>query len=415
MNTTKVERVAAAKNYGRFEVEPLEPGFGVTVGNAMRRVLLSSLPGAAITSVRIDGVYHEFSDIANVKEDTTELILNLKQIRLRSFSDRPVRMMLEATGPGRVTAADILAPSDVEIVNPEQHIATLDSPEAKLTLELTVEKGKGYVPAEGGDGLGIGYIPVDALYTPVRKVNYNVEHTRVGQVTDYDRLVMEVVTDGSITPEDAISQAAEILVSQFALLSQVGGKAPAQIEKQAPGIQGGPQMGADVPIEDLDLSVRAYNCLKRVGITKVGQVQEMTEDDLLGVRNFGRKSLDELREKLETRGYLAGSRLEESPSEAESAEAVEEGEQTPTETEPGAEGAPEGEQEQVDTVEQEEEQPQTEVVEETPAEEPQVQEEETESALPGVEGYDPSILEELEAEEQEELGRKKKRKTRRER
>lgn len=415
-STTRVERVATAKNYGRFQIEPLEPGFGITIGNAMRRVLLSSLPGAAITSVRIDGVYHEFSDIPEVKEDTTELILNLKQIRLRSFSDRPVQLVLESVGPGEVTAADILAPPEVEIVNPEQHIATLNSAEAKLNMEMTVERGRGYVPADNRDGLPIGVIPVDAIYTPIQQVNYHVEHTRVGQVTDYDRLILEVRTDGTITPEDAISQAAEILVSHFLLLSRVGGKAVIQIEKQAAGPTAIPQKVYDTPIEELDLSVRAYNCLKRVGITKVGQVLEMSEEDLLGVRNFGRKSLDELREKLAARGFLPGSRLAASTLEAEAAPEPERPElaqpvAVPEEAEEEAEAPAEEEEEEEAEPEPEEEEP---AVEEAP-EEAEQPTEELEQPQPEFEVYDEDLLERLEEEDQEELARKRRRRGKRER
>lgn len=416
-NTTKVERVATANNYGRFQIEPLEPGFGTTIGNALRRVLLSSLPGAAITSVRIEGVYHEFSDIPDVKEDTTELILNLKQIRLRSFSDRPVQLVLESTGPGRVTAADILTPPEVEIVNPEQHIATLNSADAKLNMEMTVERGKGYVPADNREGLPIGVIPVDAIYAPVQRVNYTVEHTRVGQVTDYDRLILEVKTDGTITPEDAVAQAAEILVSNFALLARIGGKAAIQIEKQAVGPAAIPQKVYDTPIEELDLSVRAYNCLKRVGITKVGQVLEMSEEDLLGVRNFGRKSLDELREKLEARGFIAGSRLAESAqaSEAEAPEPEEAELAQPVVTaeEAEREEAPVEEEEATEEVEQKPEERL--VIEERPEpEEAEAPAERPEEQIADFEMYDEDFLERLEEEEKEEMSRKKKRRVRRE-
>lgn len=416
-NTTKVEQVATADNFGRFQIEPLEPGFGTTIGNALRRVLLSSLPGAAITSVRIDGVYHEFSDIPEVKEDTTELILNLKQIRLRSFSDRPVQLVLESTGPGRVTAADILTPPEVEVVNPEQHIATLNSADAKLNMEMTVERGKGYVPADNREGLPIGVIPLDAIYAPVQRVNYTVEHTRVGQVTDYDRLILEVKTDGTITPEDAVAQAAEILVSNFALLARIGSKAAIQIEEAPAGPTAIPQKVYDTPIEELDLSVRAYNCLKRVGITKVGQVLEMSEEDLLGVRNFGRKSLDELREKLEARGFIEGSRPAESaqaaeaeapePEEAELAQPV----VTPEEAE--AQEAPVTEEE---AVEEAEEKPEAGLVaEETPEpEEAEAPAQEPAEQAADFEVYDEDFLKRLEEEEKEEMSRKKKRRVRRE-
>src|SRR5688572_21826348 len=305
----KIENVAQEPNYGRYHVEPLESGFGVTVGNAMRRVLLSSLPGAAVTSVKIDNVFHEFSAIPGVKEDTTELVLNIKQIRLRSFADRPVSLRIESSGTGEVTAADIIAPPDVEIVNPELHLASLDGEESRLVLEMTVERGKGYVPAESRDGLAIGVIPVDAIYTPTRRVNYSVEPVRVGTVTDYERLVLEVWTDGTTAPDEAVANSAQILIRHFELLTELIAKPMARFEKAPTSAVQIPAKLYDVPIEDLDLTVRAYNCLKRAGITKVGQVLEMSEDDLLGVRNFGRKSLDELKDRLSERGFLEGSRL----------------------------------------------------------------------------------------------------------
>lgn len=305
----KIENVATEPNYGRYHVEPLEPGFGVTVGNALRRVLLSSLPGAAVTSIKIDNVFHEFSAIPGVKEDTTELVLNVKQIRLRSFADRPVQLRIEAAGTGEVTAADIIAPPDVEIINPELHLATLDGEESRLVVEMTVERGKGYVPAEQREGLAIGVIPIDAIYTPTKRVNFTVEPVRVGQVTDYERLVLEVWTDGTMTPDESVAQSAQILIRHLDLLTELVAKPTARFEKQPTSAVQIPSKLYDVPIEDLDLSVRAYNCLKRAGITKVGQVLEMTEDDLLGVRNFGRKSLDELRDRLAERDFLEGSRL----------------------------------------------------------------------------------------------------------
>lgn len=320
----RVEQVESSENYGRYHIEPLEPGFGVTLGNALRRVLLSSLPGAAITAVKIDNVFHEFSAIPGVKEDTTEIILNVKQIRLRSFSDRPVQCYLEARGMGQVTAADINCPSDVEIINPEQVIATLDSEDSHLSVEFTVEKGKSYIPADHREDLPIGVIPVDAIYTPVYKVNYSVENTRVGQVTDYDRLVLEIWTDGTITPDEAVSQASQILVRHLNLLTDLVGQPTGHAEAQQLAGYTIPSKYYDMPIEDLDLSVRAYNCLKRAGITKVGQVLEMTEDDLLGVRNFGRKSLDELRERLAARGLLESSRIGQVSEEAEGAQYPEE-------------------------------------------------------------------------------------------
>jgi len=299
----KVECVTSTPDYGRFVVEPLERGFGVTLGNALRRVLLSSLPGAAVTAIKIDGVYHEFATIPHVKEDVIQIILNVKQIRLRCHANHPVHLSVQAMGEGEVTAGDLEVPPEVEIVNPELHLATLDSPEAWLSMELIVECGKGYVPAEQREGLPIGVIPVDSIFSPVRKVNFISEHTRVGQVTTYDRLILDIWTDGTITPQEALAKAAQILVQQFTLLANMG-KPPAPVEKQpfVPAVI--PPHIYDTPIEDLDLSVRAYNCLKRSGITKVGQILEMSEEDLLAVRNFGRKSLQELRERLAAKGFI---------------------------------------------------------------------------------------------------------------
>jgi DNA-directed RNA polymerase subunit alpha len=279
----------------------------MTLGNALRRVLLSSLPGAAVTSVRIDGVQHEFQDIPNVMEDVTDIILNVKKLRLRSFSDHPVSMRLEVSGERVVTAADIVAPSTVEIVNPDLYIATLDNEHARLEMELVVEVGKGYVPADSKEDQPIGVIPVDAIYTPVQKVNYTVEHTRVGQMTNYDKIVMDIWTDGTLPPDEALRQSSDILVRHFTQLSNYHATL---IEPEKPPLSSMPipQKIYDTPIEELDLSVRAYNCLKRSNITKVGQVLSMNEEDLLGVRNFGEKSLVELRERLLARNFLPNPR-----------------------------------------------------------------------------------------------------------
>lgn len=300
-NAPKVELTRSSENQGTFQVEPLDPGYGVTLGNALRRVLLSSLSGAAVTSIKIDGVYHEFATIPGVREDTTELILNVKKLRLKSYSDQPVQLHLQAKGPGAVTAADLVAPSDVEVVNPELHLATLDSSDARLEMELVVDKGKGYLSSDGREAPSIGVIPIDAIFTPVRRVNYTIEHVRVGSRTDLDRLIMDIVTDGTISPSDALSEAAQVLVDRFRAFADLGQTTKrgerAAIAKAVAG------KDYERPIEDLDLSVRAYNCLKRSGITKIGQLLEMSEEDLLAVRNFGQKSLDELNVRLETLGY----------------------------------------------------------------------------------------------------------------
>ncbi len=303
-NTPKVEAIKSSENQGTFQIEPLEPGYGVTLGNALRRVLLSSLPGAAVTSMKIDGVYHEFATIPGVREDTSELILNIKKLRLKCYSDQPVALRLEAKGPGVVTAADLVCPSDVEIVNPEQYIATLDSPEAALEMELVVEKGKGYLPSDGREALSIGVIPIDAIFTPIKRVNYSIEHVRVGSRTDLDKLIIDIATDGTISPNEALSESAQILVDRFRVFTELG-VAGKRGERAAIGARAAAGKDYDRPIEDLDLSVRAYNCLKRSGITKIGQLLEMSEEDLLAVRNFGQKSLDELKQRLEALGYVS--------------------------------------------------------------------------------------------------------------
>jgi DNA-directed RNA polymerase subunit alpha len=300
----QIEVEEESEGYARLAAEPLQGGFGITLGNALRRVLLSSLPGAAVTSVRIEEVEHEFSTIPHMKEDTTEFLLNVKELRLRALSDRPAKLYLEARGEGRVLASDIQTTADYEIINPHLHLATLDSPDAHLTVEFNVERGRGWVPAGRSDGMPIGVIPVDAIFTPVHKVNFTVQRTRVGQVTNYDRLLLEVWTDGTIGAVDAVSQAADILVDQFALFGQLGKPQPALVGR---GLGTGAALEPDrynTPIEELSLSVRAYNCLKRSGLMTVGQVLEKSEDELLSLRNFGRKSYDELKERLIELGFL---------------------------------------------------------------------------------------------------------------
>jgi len=306
-----IEIEEESESYARMVAEPLEAGFGTTIGNALRRVLLSSLPGAAVTSVRIEEVEHEFSTIPHVKEDSMELLLSVKEIRLRALSDRPGKLYLEASGETSVTAGDIQTTADYEIVNPDLHLATLNSPKAHLTIEFNVEPGHGYIPAGDRDGLPIGVIPVDSIFTPVRRVNYHVERTRVGQITDYDRLVLEVWTDSSITGVEAVSQSATIIAEQLTIFSYLGKPQPAMVER---GLGVGAALSPDrynTPIEELSLSVRAYNCLKRSGLMTVGQVLEKSEDELLALRNFGRKSYDELKGKLIQLGFLQPESLEE--------------------------------------------------------------------------------------------------------
>ena len=289
-------------DYTHIVAEPLEKGFGTTLGNSLRRVLLSSLPGAAITSVRIEGVEHEFSTIDGMKEDVTEFLLNLKEVRLRAFSDRPARLFLEVGGPGEVTAAQIETTADYEIVNPDLVLATLDNKEASLVVDLNVETGRGYLPATVSEGFPIGVIPVDAIFTPVRRVNFRISNTRVGQETNFDRLDLEIWTDGTMDGQVALSAASEILREQFLEFQLLVGEveeAPVEVEE--------PEVleGYDMPIEQLQLSVRAYNCLKRSGLMTVGAVLEKSEEELLALRNFGEKSYLELRDKLVNSGFPA--------------------------------------------------------------------------------------------------------------
>ncbi len=301
----KVECELSSIGYARFVIGPMENGYGITIGNALRRVLLSSMPGAAVTSIRLSDVYHEFSTIAHVKEDMTQLILNVKQIRLKIHSDdtEPAYLHLGVGSEGVVTAGDLECPSDVEIINPDLYLFTVDSGEVQVEMELTVQKGKGYSPAEEREKLPIGEIPVDAIFSPVRKVGYEVQRARVGQLTNFDRLIMEVWTDGTIRPQDALSEAAGILVKHFSLVTSIEEEA---LEEEAEE-EGIPSHVYDMLIEDLDLNVRVYNCLKRTGITNVGEVLERMakgDEEMMSIRNFGPKSLEELREKLKERDLL---------------------------------------------------------------------------------------------------------------
>jgi DNA-directed RNA polymerase subunit alpha len=287
-----------------FVIEPLEPGFGYTLGNSLRRTLLSSIPGAAVTSVRIEGVLHEFSSIEGVKEDVTDVILNLKDLVLRCESDEPVEIFLGGEGPGEITADFITAPSEVEILNRDLHIATLNR-KGRVEMYLTVQRGRGYVSAERNKTgeQPIGVIPIDSIYSPVTRVTYRVEATRVEQMTNYDRLVLDVETNGSLTPAEAMSSAGETLRELFGLFAEVDESGP-----------GGLTIGADpaaaapsspnllLPIEDMDLSVRSYNCLKREGVATVGELVQKTEQDLLDIRNFGQKSIEEVKQKLAEMG-----------------------------------------------------------------------------------------------------------------
>jgi DNA-directed RNA polymerase subunit alpha len=284
--------------YGKFVVEPLERGYGTTLGNSMRRVLLSSLPGAAARSVQIDGVLHEFSTIEGVVEDTTEIILNLKKLSLKIHSDEEKTLEIDVEGKGAVSAADIRHDSDVEILNPDLHIATL-AEGARLHMRITAGRGRGYVPAEGNkrDDHPIGVIAIDSIYTPVKRVNYQVTNTRVGQVTNYDKLTLEVWTNGNIRPEEAVSLGAKVLsehLNLFITLTEEAQEAEIMVEKE----EDKKEKVLEMTIEELDLSVRSYNCLKRAGINTVQELTQKTEEDMMKVRNLGRKSLEEVQEKL---------------------------------------------------------------------------------------------------------------------
>lgn len=307
----KVEGDATSRNYGRFVISPLESGFGLTLGTALRRVLLSSLPGAAVTSVRVSDVHHEFSAIPGVREDMTQLMLQVKQLRLQLFDVEAARLRLEHRGEGTVTAADIICPAEVQIINTDLYLFTVDSPDAHLEIEFEVRMGRGYSPAEERGRLPIGELPVDAIFSPIRRVNFEVERARVGQRTNYDRLIIEIWTDGTIRPGDALSQAAQILMKHLTVIGGITGFPDASLYREdieAQDTDGREHSQLyDKPIEELDLSVRVFNSLKRTGITTIGDVLDMLDrgpDAMLAIRNFGEKSLDELVVKLREKGYL---------------------------------------------------------------------------------------------------------------
>ncbi|KQT99964.1 MULTISPECIES: DNA-directed RNA polymerase subunit alpha [Sanguibacter] len=307
-----------SESRSRFSIEPLEPGFGYTLGNSLRRTLLSSIPGAAVTSIRIDGVLHEFTTVPGVKEDVTEIILNVKNLVVSSENDEPVVMYLRKQGSGVVTAADIVPPAGVEVHNPDLHIATLND-KGKLEIELTVERGRGYVSAQQNKSFDaeIGRVPVDSIYSPVLKVTYKVEATRVEQRTDFDKLIVDVETKQAISPRDALASAGKTLVELFGLARE--------LNVEAEGIEIGPSptdaaLAADLalPIEDLQLTIRSYNCLKREGIHAVGELVARSEADLLDIRNFGAKSINEVKDKLAELGLsLKDSPLDFDPSTAD--------------------------------------------------------------------------------------------------
>ena len=284
------------ENYAKFVIEPLDRGFGITVGNALRRVLLSSIPGAAVTYVKIDGVLHEFSTINGVVEDTVDLLLNLKGLPIKLNTEDPKVLSLSVSGSKEVTAGDIAPDADVEILQPNYHIATLSKKDAKLSMEIGVEKSRGYVTSDKQRNIEhmIGLIPMDSIFSPIRKVNFTVDDTRVGQSVDFDRLTLEIETNGSITPDDALSEAAQILTEELRLF--IGFSTEEKPVATAPASEW------DVPVETLNLSVRSFNCLKRAGISKVSELLDMTEDEIIKMRNFGKKSLDEIKQVLEERG-----------------------------------------------------------------------------------------------------------------
>jgi DNA-directed RNA polymerase subunit alpha len=311
----KIEREAVARNYGKFVISPLEAGYGITIGNALRRILLSSLNGAAVTSIRITDVPHEFSEIPGVREDVLQFMLNLKKLRLIVHEGDSARLRLEVKGEGVVTAADIIAPAEIEIVNPELYLLTVDDDKAYLEIEMNVDRGRGYSPSDERGRLPIGELPTDAIFNPVRRVNYEVGRARVGQDTSFDSLIMEIWTDGTIKPEEALSSSAQILMAH---LRDIGGVTEESLmiaaqEEEEPRVA---DEVYETPIENLDLTVRVFNSLKRTGITNVGEVLDMLEkgeEAMLSIRNFGEKSLEELKERLMEKGYLN----EDSEGEAE--------------------------------------------------------------------------------------------------
>ena len=338
---TNIQRTDEGENpsYGSFRAEPLPRGYGHTLGNALRRVLLSSLPGAAVTAVRIEGVQHEFSTIPNVKEDVVQVVLNLKRIRLRTAAEESVKAYLDVPGPGVVKAGDIRWPEQIEVVNPDQVVATLDNDQAHLNMELTIDRGTGYTPADTREDVPIGEIPVDAIYSPVRRVQYSVGGARVGQDTSLDQLDLQLWTDGTLTPEEALARSARLLAEEFIRFEQsvlppveeptpepepLPAPAPAPAPPADVAVLVPPEL-AELSVDDLGLTNRTLNCLKRSNISEVGQIADMTEAELLKIRNFGERSLQELRESLTARGVTWGSVEEPAPEpepEPEAAEAA---------------------------------------------------------------------------------------------
>ena len=303
MQKPKIECVDLSEDgsYGRFVIEPLERGYGLTIGNSLRRTLLSSLPGAAVSYIKIDGIEHEFTSVPGVKEDVVEIILNIKDLHVKLHEDGPKVVRIEAAGKCEVTAGDIIIDDTVEILNPELHIATLNE-DAKLNMEITLTSGRGYVSADKNraENTIIGILPVDSIYTPITKVNYQVENTRVGQVTDYDKLTVDVWTNGTIEPDKAVSLAAQILIEHLKLFLDLSEGVLPEVLKTQPDSK--KEKVLEMTIEELDLSVRSYNCLKRAGVNTVEDLAEKTEEDMMRVRNLGRKSLEEVLNKMESLG-----------------------------------------------------------------------------------------------------------------
>ena len=317
----KIECVESRDNFGRFAAEPLERGFGVTLGNALRRVLLGHLPGAAVTRVKIEGIQHEFSPIPHVKEDAIEFLLNVKALRLKALSDQPGKLILDVAGEGQVCAADIKPSADFEIANPELHLATLDSPEAKLYVEFDVEVGSGYMEAESSDNLPVGVIPIDAIFTPTRKVNFTIEPVQVGRQTNRERLYLEVWTDGTISPDDAMRRSADILIESLSSFVNYGRVYPDEAEKELIDL-GISKEQYDIPVEQLTLSVRTMNCLRRGNITTVGEIISKGDKGLMNLRNFGQKSRQEIEERLSELGLSLHPQVEEEEETAEQDETV---------------------------------------------------------------------------------------------
>ena len=308
----EVEEETLTSSYGRFTAEPFERGFGITLGNSLRRIMIASLQGAAITAVRIDGILHEFSTVPGVREDVTEIVLNLKEARLKLHSDGPETVYIKAKGEGAVTAGDIIVNSNVEVLNPDLHIATL-SADATLHMELTVNRGRGYCPAEKNrhPNQPIGTIPIDAIFSPIRKVNYNITHARVGQITDYDKLSLEIWTDGSISPEDAVAYAAKIIQTQLKLFINFEDVPDEPDDKEGPG--GKPTTwppGLYCSIDELELSVRSSNCLRNANIRYIWELVQRSEPEMLKTKNFGRKSLNEIKEILAEKNLTLGMKLD---------------------------------------------------------------------------------------------------------